>query len=80
MGELRKTEERRELHALVDLISDADLSAARKILRALTDPVWQSVLTAPLDDEPEADAERAAVGAARKESGSGTSHERSLIT
>ncbi|HWY47098.1 MAG TPA: hypothetical protein VNX70_06930 [Bryobacteraceae bacterium] len=75
MGELRKTAERQELHALVDLISDSDLSAARKILRVLADPVWQSVLTAPLDDEPETDTERADVEAARKENGAGSSHE-----
>jgi hypothetical protein len=31
------------------------------------DPVWQSILTAPLDDEPETEQERAEVEAARKE-------------
>lgn len=53
--------ERRELHALVDHIPAGDLPAARKILRALADPVWQSIRNAPLDDEPESEAERAAV-------------------
>jgi hypothetical protein len=67
--------DRQELHALVDHIPAGDLPAARKILRALADPVWQSILTAPLDDEPETEQERAEVEAARSEEGSGTSHE-----
>lgn len=66
--------DRQELHALVDHIPAGDLPAARKILRALADPVWQSILTAPLDDEPETDEERAEVEAARSERGPGTSH------
>jgi hypothetical protein len=70
--------ERQELHALVDHIPAGDLPAARKILRALADPVWQSILTAPLDDEPETERERAEVEAARSEKGSGTSHEEVL--
>ncbi len=45
--------DRQELHALVDHIPAGDLPAARKILRALEDSVWQSILSAPLDDEPE---------------------------
>jgi hypothetical protein len=76
MGELRKSEaERHELHVLVDHIPASDLPAARKILRALADPVWQSILTAPLDDEPESEEERVNVEAARRENGAGTSHE-----
>ena len=67
--------DRQELHALVDHIPASDLPAARKILRALADPVWQSILTAPLDDEPETAEEVAEVEAARGETGSGTPHE-----
>jgi|SRR5579872_5882009 len=69
---------REELHRLVDHIPEADVAAARKILRALADPVWQSLVTAPLDDEPETDQERAEVEAARKETGPGASHEKVL--
>lgn len=69
---------REELHKLVDHIPEADVAAARKILRALADPVGQSLLAAPLDDEPETDQERAEVEAARKETGPGTSHEEVL--
>jgi hypothetical protein len=79
MEELHTSEaDRRELHALVDHISAGDLSAARKILRALADPVWQSILAAPIDDEPETEQERAEVEAARKETWTGTNHEEVL--
>jgi hypothetical protein len=70
--------DRQELHALVDHIPASDLPAARKILRALVDPVWQSILTAPLDDEPETKEERDEVEAARSETGPGTTHEEVL--
>jgi hypothetical protein len=64
MGALNSTEaDRQELRALVDHIPAGDLPAARKILRALADPVWQSILTAPFDDEPETEQERAEVEA-----------------
>jgi hypothetical protein len=79
MGALHTSEaDRQELHALVDHIPAGDLPAARKILRALADPVWQSILTAPLDDEQETEQERAEVEAARSEKGCGTSHEEVL--
>ena len=79
MGELHQGEtERRELHALVDHIPAADLPAARKILLALADPVWQSILDAPVDDEPETEEERADVEAARNEKGPGTLHDEVL--
>jgi len=79
MGELQTSDaDRQELHALVDHIPPGDLPTARKILRALADPVWQSILNAPLDDEPDTDQERAEVESARNEKGSGTSHEEVL--
>ena len=52
---------REELHKLVDHIPEADVAAARKILRSLVDPVELSLATAPPDDEPETEAEREAV-------------------
>lgn len=79
MGDLHSSEaDRRELHALVDHIPASDLPAARKILRALADPVWQSILEAQIDDEPETEEERVEVEAARSEKGSGTPHEKML--
>lgn len=70
--------DRQELHALVDHIPETDVPAARKILCALIDPVELSLLTAPLDDEPETEEERAAVEKALSETGPGTSHEEVL--
>jgi len=52
---------REELHKLVDHIPETDVAAARKILRALVDPVELSLLTAPFDDEPETEDELADV-------------------
>jgi hypothetical protein len=53
--------DRHELHTLVDHIPESDVPAARKILRALADPVELAILTAPLDDEPDTEEERASV-------------------
>jgi len=69
---------REELHKLVDHIPEADVGAARKILRSLVAPVALSLLTAAPDDEPETEEERAEVEAARRETGAGTSHEEVL--
>jgi hypothetical protein len=52
--------------------------AARKILRALMDPVELSLLSAPVDDEPETEDERTAVERAPAEPGHGTSHQEVL--
>ena len=52
--------DRRELHTLVDHIPASDLPAARKIRRALADPVGLAIRNAAVDDEPETDEERAA--------------------
>jgi hypothetical protein len=55
--------DRHESHTLVDLIPESDMPAVRKILRALADPVELANLTAPLDDQPETEDERASVAA-----------------
>jgi hypothetical protein len=69
---------RQELHTLVDHIPAGDVPAARKILRALMDPVELSLLSASVDDEPETEDERTAVERALAEPGPGTSHEEVL--
>jgi len=66
---------RQELHWLLDHIPDSDVPTAHKLLCSLLDPLSLSLLTAPYDDEPETDEERAAVDAARREPGLGTPHE-----
>jgi len=43
---------REELHFLLDRIPDSDVATARKILRALADPVELALTSAPADDEP----------------------------
>jgi len=66
---------RQELHRLLEHIPDSEVSAGRKFLRSFVDPVTFSLLTAPFDEEPVTEEERAAVEAARREPGSGTPHE-----
>jgi hypothetical protein len=53
--------DRHELHTLVDHIPESDVPAARKLLRAFAVPVELAMLTAPPDDEPETEEERASV-------------------
>jgi hypothetical protein len=78
MPETSAGQSRAELHRLLDLIPESDVSTARKFLRSLVDPVASSLLNAPYDDEPETEAERATVEAARRERGPGTPHEEVL--
>jgi hypothetical protein len=70
--------DRQDLHTLVDHIPAGDVPAARKILRALMDPVELSLLVALADDEPETEDERTAVERALAEPCPGTSHEEVL--
>jgi hypothetical protein len=52
---------REELRMLVDHLPESDVATARKILRALMDPVELSLLTAPPDDETLSEHEMAAL-------------------
>lgn len=70
--------DRQDLHKLVDHIPVGEVPAARKILRALMDPVELSLLSAQLDDEPDTQDERNAVERALAEPRPGTSHEEVL--
>jgi hypothetical protein len=74
MGDAQADPIRREIHALVDCIPSSDLPTARKIVRSLVEPVELAILNASPDDEPEGEEERAAVEAARREAGPGTTH------
>lgn len=69
---------REELHKIVDHIPETDVATARKFLRSLVDPVELSLPSAPVEDEPESEAERDAVERARREPGPGTPHEEVL--
>ena len=52
--------------ALKQLIDDLPDDRAERLLDAMQDPVILSRMTAPIDDEPETDEERAAVAEARE--------------
>jgi len=58
------------LHQLIEQLPDKELTDAELVLEALhahqADPLARRLLTAPLDDEPESDKERAAVAEARQ--------------
>lgn len=56
------------LHQLVDELPERELSEAERLLNSLRidDPVLRALDTAPYDDEPETDEERAAVAEARE--------------
>ena len=64
MADVEASTMREELRLLVDHIPDSDVATARKILRALLDPVELSLLLAPLDDEPLSEHEEAALAEA----------------
>lgn len=72
-GEPVVTKER--LHDLIDALADDDVPAVARILAALTgvavvEPFY-TLETAPLDDEPESEAERVAVAEALEASARG---------
>jgi hypothetical protein len=56
---------RADLHAIVDDLTDAELERARISLESVRSPLERALSQAPLDDEPETDAERSAVQEAR---------------
>jgi hypothetical protein len=64
-----------ELYRLVDALPDNAIPAARRILEELgavePDEVLYTIETAPIDDEPETEEERAAVAEARAASARG---------
>lgn len=64
MADVESRPMRDELRVLVDHIPECDVPTARKFLRALVDPVELAMLTAPLDDEPLTEHEKAATGEA----------------
>jgi hypothetical protein len=62
---------REELRLLVDHIPESDVPVARKILRALMDPVELVLLNAPEDDEPLSEHELGALEEADRRERSG---------
>ena len=61
---------RNDLYRLVDSLPESEVQAARRFLEYLRDsrdPVLTALLSAPDDDEPETDEERASVSKARQD-------------
>ena len=62
---------KQELHHLVDELPDQALPEAARRLEPLRDPVLASMLTAPIDDEPETAEEREGIAEARADDAAG---------
>jgi hypothetical protein len=75
---------RQHVHELIDRLPPVQLSALAGLLEAMVepDPVAEGLRTAPLDDEPESEAEKQAVQEARdwlrQNGGKGIPHEEVL--
>jgi len=52
-------------HELIERIAPSQLSAVVGLLETMLDPVSRAIANAPIDDEPESEAERQAVAAPR---------------
>jgi hypothetical protein len=62
---------RSDLHRLLDAVPDDTLDQARRALEPLADPFLLALASAPVDDEEETTAERAAVDEARDDIAAG---------
>ena len=62
---------RSDLHRLLDAVPDDTLDQARRALEPLADPFLRALASAPVDDEEETTAERAAVDEARDDIAAG---------
>ena len=58
--------EKRQAHAYLDRLSEAQLSAVRGLLEAMLDPAARALANAPVDDEPVTEEEERAVAEARE--------------
>lgn len=69
-------------HELIDRLPPTQLSAVVGLLEAMLDPVSRAIANAPVDDEPETEAERQAVAESKawfdRRGGQGISHEEVL--
>jgi hypothetical protein len=76
------TDSRQHAHRLIDRLPDSQLSALVGLLETIVDPVAVALGNAPLDDEPEMDAEQQAVEQARRSlernGGKGIPHEEAM--
>ena len=74
--------EKQQAHELIERLPPTQLSAVVGLLEAMLDPVSRTIANAPVDDEPETEAERQAVAESKawfeRHSGQGISHEEVL--
>jgi hypothetical protein len=72
-------ETKEKAHELIDRIAPSQLSAVVGLLESMLDPVSRAIANAPIDDEPESEAERRAVAASKawmaQHPGQGIPHE-----
>jgi hypothetical protein len=72
-------ETKEKAHELIDRIAPSQLSAVVGLLESMLDPVSRAIANAPIDDEPESEAERQAVAASKawmaQHPGQGIPHE-----
>jgi len=59
-------QERRQAHAYLDHLPEAQLSAVRSLLEAMLDPIARALANAPVDDEPVSEEEDRAIDEARE--------------
>jgi len=59
------TNEKQHAHELIDRMPMAQVSAIVQMIEAMLDPVSRAIANAPVDDEPESEAERQAVAASK---------------
>jgi hypothetical protein len=60
------TQERQEVHGLVERLSRGQLLAVRSLLQVMVDPVSYAIANAPLEDEEISDEEERGVAEARE--------------
>ena len=57
--------EKQHAHELIDRMPMAQVSAIVQMIEAMLDPVSRAIANAPIDDEPESEAEHRAVAASK---------------
>ena len=60
------SETREHAHELIDRLPEAQLNGLVRFLETIVDPAMTALHNAPIDDEPESDEEKSAVGEAHE--------------
>lgn len=72
--QIEQTQERRQAHALLDMLPDEKLAAVRSLLEVLVEPLSRSLASAPVEEEEITDETATAIERSRAR-GEGISHE-----